>query len=42
MGENAVVQGNGNYIGEETIIDEVFYNEVLQHSQVNGHTFKIY
>mgnify|MGYP000989126929 CR=1 FL=1 len=29
MGENAVVPGDGNYVSEETIINEVFYNEVL-------------
>ncbi len=29
MGENVVVPGDGNYVSEETIINEVFYNEVL-------------
>ena len=29
MGENSVVPNDGNYVSEETIINEVFYNEVL-------------
>jgi len=29
MGENAVVPGDGNYVSEGTIINEVFYNEIL-------------
>jgi len=29
MGANVVVPGDGNYVSEETIINEVFYNEVL-------------